>query len=80
MLTPKSVELTKVVVKQDDEDLSMEVMMIESMANIQLEQLKKKFKEKSFKTENLMKKLPPVVQCFGLKITDLDIIFKKSQV
>jgi hypothetical protein len=54
-------------------------MMIQSLANIQLEQVKKMFKDIPMKISTLIKRMPPELKCFGFKITDFDISFKKSQ-
>lgn len=54
--------------------------MIQSMVNIQLEQIKKMFKEFPGRIRTLLKKFPPELKCFGFEVTDLDISYKKSQV
>jgi hypothetical protein len=38
---PKNVEISQLKVMKGEEEMSMEQMMIQSMANIQFEQLKK---------------------------------------
>lgn len=80
VLMPRSIEMSQMIVKKGDEEIQMEQMMIQSMANIQLEQVKKLFKEIPIKVNTLLKRLPKELQCFGFKISDLDISFKKSQV
>ena len=54
--------------------------MIQSVINIQLENLKKEFKEFPFYLSDLLSKNPKELQCRGFNIADLDISFKKSQV
>ena len=56
----------------------MEQMLIQSMVNIQLDGLKKNFKEVPIKAKSLLKRFPKELQCYGLKISDLDLSFKKS--
>lgn len=64
-----------------DEEMSMEQMMIQSMANIQFEQIKKSFRPMPEKIlGELVRKNPKELQCFGFNLSDLDISFKKSQV
>jgi len=53
--------------------------MIQSMANIQFEQIKKQFKEQDFYVGDLLKRNPKELQCLGFNVSDLDISFKKSQ-
>lgn len=54
--------------------------MIQSVVNIQLENLKKEFKEFPFHLSDILSKNPKELQCLGFNIADLDISFKKSQV
>jgi len=63
-----------------DEEESMEQMMIQSMANIQFEALRKMFMEYPIKIGDLLSKNPKELQCLGFNIADVDISFKKSQV
>jgi len=79
VLNPKSIEMTKMVVKKGEEVQEMEQMMIQSMVNIQLEQAKKMFYEMPGRLSTLLKRLPPQMACFGFGVSDLDISFKKSQ-
>ena len=58
----------------------MEQMMIQSVINIQLENLKKEFKEFPFHLSDIIAKNPKELQCLGFNIADLDVTFKKSQV
>merc|ERR1719263_2175001 len=53
--------------------------MIQSMVNIQMDQAKKMFKEIPGKINTLIKKFPPELECYGFKVSDLDIAYKKSQ-
>ena len=57
----------------------MKQMMIQSMVNIQFEQVKKQFKEQEFKLGDIINKNPRELQCFGFYVSDLDLSFKKSQ-
>ena len=41
--------------------------------------MKKVFKEIPIKASTLLRRLPKEIQCFGFKISDLDVSFKKSQ-
>jgi len=79
MFTPKAVEMTTMKVFASGEEQPMEQMMIQSMVNIQLEQVKKVFKEIPAKVGSIVSKMPKELQCFGFKISDLDLSFKKSQ-
>jgi|TARA_B110000285_G_scaffold171381_1_gene191860 hypothetical protein len=67
-------------VMKGEEEMSMEQMMIQSMANIQFEQLKKSFKPFPLPVGDIIRKNPKELQCFGFNVSDLDISFKKSQV
>lgn len=78
-LTPKSVEMSQLVIKKGNEEVPMEQMMVQSMANIQLESLKKFFKTMPGHINTLLTRIPQEVKCFGFSITDFDIAFKKSQ-
>lgn len=57
----------------------MEQMMIQSVVNIQLENLKKEFKEFPFFMKNLLQNNPKELQCLGFNVADIDVTFKKSQ-
>ena len=62
----------------EEEEMELEQMLIQSMANLQLDTLKKMFKNIPLNLEKGLAKLPPQIQCFGFKITDMDITFAKS--
>ena len=51
--------------------------MIQSMVNIQLEQVKRMLKTQNFSIDKL--KNIPELQCFGFQISDLGLNYKKSQ-
>ncbi len=53
--------------------------MIQSMVNIQFEQLKKMFKEIPGRINTILKLMPKEFACLGFEVTDLDLAFKKSQ-
>jgi hypothetical protein len=78
-ITPKSVEMTKLVIKKGEEEVQMEQMMIQSLVNIQLEQVKKMFKNMPGKLNTLLKRIPKQTHCFGFNFTDIDLSYKKSQ-
>lgn len=60
--------------------MEMEQMMIQSAANIHLEEAKKHFKAFSYNiTDILARKQPSLLACFGFNIADLDVTFRKSQ-
>jgi hypothetical protein len=80
VILPKNVEVSQLKVLKGEEEMSMEQMMIQSMVNIQFEQIKKQFKEQEFKLGDIVKKNPKQLQCFGFNISDIDLSFKKSQV
>ena len=77
-VTPKNLEVTNLKVINDGTEEEMEQMMIQSVINIQLENLKREFKEFPFHLSDLLKKNPKELQCLGFNIADLDIAFKKS--
>lgn len=77
--SPKAVTITQLVIKKGEEEMSMEQMLIESMLNIQLDTLKKMFKNIPIKIDKALARMPPQLQCFGIKISDIDFSFKKSQ-
>lgn len=55
--------------------------MIQSMVNIQLEQLKKMFKEIPFSINRaILDNMPNELACLGFRVTDTDLAFKKSQI
>jgi len=78
MMQPKNIELSEMKIMNDKEEMSMEQMMIQSMVNIQFEQLRKMFKPVPGRIRTLLKLMPKEIKCFGFKISDLDIAFKKS--
>ena len=53
-------------------------MMIQSMANLQLEALKKTFKEIPFTIGDIMRKNPKELKCLGFNVSDLDVSFAKG--
>jgi len=63
---------------KDSEEMVTEQMMLQSMANLQLEALKKMFKEFPMEIGDLVKKNPKEAACLGFNFSDLDISFKKS--
>lgn len=79
VMLPKRVELSAIKVMKDEEEMSMEQMMIQSMASIQFEQAQKMFREVPIPVGDIMAKNPAELQCFGFNIADLDISYKKSQ-
>lgn len=79
VMLPKRIELSAIKVMKDDEEMSMEQMMIQSMASIQFEQAQKMFREIPIPVGDIMAKNPAELQCFGFNIADLDISYKKSQ-
>ena len=79
VILPKNVEISQLKVLKGEEEMSMEQMMIQSMVNIQFEQIKKQFKEQEFSLGDILKKNPKELQCFGFNVSDLDLSFKKSQ-
>lgn len=54
--------------------------MIQSVINIQLENMKQQFKELPFFLKNLLQQTPKEMQCLGFNLADIDLAFKKSQV
>jgi hypothetical protein len=78
IVLPKNVEISQLKVLKGEEEMSMEQMMIQSMVNIQFEQIKKQFKEQEFLLGDIIKKNPKELQCFGFNVSDLDVSFKKS--
>jgi hypothetical protein len=78
MINPKNIELSEMKIMNDKEEMSMEQMMIQSMVNIQFEQLKKMFKEIPGRMNTILKLMPKEFACLGFKVTDLDLAFKKS--
>mmetsp|Transcript_42148 Transcript_42148/g.64639 ORF Transcript_42148/g.64639 Transcript_42148/m.64639 type:complete len:555 (-) Transcript_42148:60-1724(-) len=80
ILLPKNIEITKLKVLSGETPMEMEQMMIQSLANIQLEQAKKFLKDIPLNISDLLKKNPKELQCLGFNLSDLDVSFKKSQV
>ena len=80
-IIPKNLELTKLKVLKGEgqEEVEMEQMMIQSMANIQLEQVKKMLTTQSYSVNKLLSRAPKELQCFGFKLSDADLSFKKGQ-
>lgn len=55
--------------------------MIQSMVNIQFEQLKKMFKEIPFSLNvAVLSLMPKELACLGIRVTDADIAFAKSRI
>ena len=81
VILPKNVEVTELKVMKDDEVMDMEQMMIQSMLNVQLQQGKKMFKEMPGQVQTLIDRMNfPELHCFGFKVRDLDMSYRKSQV
>lgn len=80
VVTPKAIEMSQMKVMKGDEEMQMEQMMIQSMVNIQLEQVKKMFKEMPGRVNTVLKRFPPELRCFGFEVSDMDMAYKKSQV
>jgi len=78
-LTPKNLEITNLKVLNEGQEVEMEQMMIQSVVNLQLENLKREFKEFPFYMNDLLSKNPKEMQCLGFNVADIDITFKKSQ-
>jgi len=78
ILNPKKFELSEIKITNGDEQMTMEEMMLQSMMNLQFEQVKKMFKEIPFKVNSAIKRAPKELQCLGFEITDIDIAYKKS--
>jgi len=53
-LTPKNIEITNLKVLKDGQEQEMEQMMIQSVVNIQMENLKRNFKEIPFLLKTLL--------------------------
>jgi hypothetical protein len=62
-----------------EEEESMEQMMIQSMANIQFEDLRKMFIDYPIKIGDLLSKNPKELQCLGFNVADVDVSFKNLQ-
>ena len=62
-----------------EEEMEMEQMMIKSVTNIQLENLKKKFREFPYYIRNLRGGNPREFQCLGFNVCDIDGTFLKGQ-
>lgn len=73
VLLPKNIEISQLKVLKDNEEEQMEQMMIQSMANVQLEQAKKLFKKEPFPVSKLLRKQYKELQCFGFMLSDLDL-------
>lgn len=77
--TPKNLEITNLKVMKGEEEMEMEQMMIKSVTNIQLENLKKKFREFPYYIRNLRGGNPREFQCLGFNVCDIDGTFLKGQ-
>jgi thiaminase len=75
---PKTVEISQLKVMRENEEMTAEQMMVQSMVNIQFEQAKKMFKEIPLNIGDIMKKNPRELQCLGFNLVDLDVSFRKS--
>lgn len=78
--TPKNLEIQNLKILAEGKENEMEQMMIQSMVNIQLENLKREFKEFPYFMNDLLSRNPKELQCLGFNIADIDVTFKKSQV
>lgn len=79
VILPKNIEISKLKVLSGEEVMDVEQMMIQSLVNIQLEQVKKMLTEIPINVGTLLNKLPQELQCLGFTVSDFDISFKKSQ-
>ena len=78
VINPKNVEMTEIKVLKGEEEMAMEQMLIQSMVNIQLDQLKKFMKEIPLPLDKVFTKVPKELECIGIKLSDIDLTFKKS--
>jgi hypothetical protein len=79
-VTPKNIEITNLKVLKGEEEMQMEQMMIQSVTNIQLENVKKMFRTFPYTMKDLLKQNPKELSCLGFNVADIDASFKKSQV
>lgn len=78
-LTPRSLEISQLKVMKGDEEMTTEQMMLQSLANLQMEALKKNFKELPIGLGDIVKKNPKELGCLGFNLSDLDVSFQKGQ-
>lgn len=77
-MTPKSLEISQLKIMKGSDEATTEQMMLQSMANLQLEALKKQFREFPLPIGDIVSKNPPQAACLGINLSDLDITFQKS--
>ena len=77
--TPRSLEIAQMKVLEGDQEKTTEQMMLQSMANLQLEAIKKKFNTYNMGVGDIIKKNPKEIKCLGFIVSDLDFSFQKSQ-
>lgn len=77
---PKNIEL-RFHVNADNEILEGEQMMVQSLLNVKLNNLRKKyFREYDFPVSLLQFKTVKEMDCLGFKVSDVDISYAKSRV
>ena len=79
IVTPRSLEISQLKVMKGDEEMTTEQMMLQSLANLQMEALKKSFKDLPISLGDIVQKNPKELGCLGFNLSDLDISFQKGQ-
>ena len=77
-VTPRSLEISQLKVLKGDEEMTVEQTMLQSMANLQMETLKKAFKEYPLKIGDILSKNPKELACLGFNVSDVDVSFAKG--
>jgi len=80
VMSPKSLELTEMKVMKGSEVMEDEQMMIQSIVNIQLEAMGKRFKDFPYVMSWILRRMPKEFQCLGFKVHDIDLASKKSEI
>lgn len=77
-VTPRGLEISQLKVLKGTEEMTVEQTMIQSMANLQMEALKKSFKEIPVSIGDIVRKNPKELACLGFNLSDLDLSFAKG--
>jgi len=79
-LQPKAITISQLAVKDGKgEEMELEQMLIQSMVNLQLDTVKKMFKNIPLSLNEVIRRFPKQITCFGFRFSDVDISFAKSQ-
>jgi len=79
-LQVKTIKISQILIKNHEgEEMDLEQMLIQSMVNLQLENVKKEFKSRWVDPNAAISRQPKQIACFGINLSNIELLFGKSQ-